>query len=423
MNNRRISFVGILYLFFIIMISVPTFWLITGGDFAERSIIEGRKLVHFSLFDRGYYSALTDLINGNPKSLTDVLDKQFLQKSFQKDFDAASSDQFPLRELWIQLSAWLDRQTINIAYLFSSDPAIPTGIGSDILIMRDKSRFIISPKEFNDSLKITIDDRIKNYDYLIQMYPEITFYAFYFERLEYSSYNPMSPYYVDADRGRAFQYFEQNLPEDLRLGKWLLTSYEDFDSNYYSTDHHWNIHGDIKAYKLVHNLLKTGFPEISAPIEFQDFYTFPGIDYRGTTARLSLYPIDGENFEVVLYGLPPYKTYEAGKEIQRNHSTEYLNGDFVPNERYTDHFVQYFGHVSPFIEYVFDSNSDRNLLLIGKSFNIPIEPMIASHYHQHDIRIFRREMLLSLLYDPTLKCGEARKLLPKTFLVNPEISK
>lgn len=388
MKNKKSSN-QIVILFFIILYSVPIFWFARGDEQISRSVIEGRKLNKFALFDRGYYSALSDLIHGNPRTTIDVINMQFVQRNFQTDFENAASDQFPLRELGIQLSAFFDRQVINFAYMFLPDPAIPTKFGSSTFILRDKSRFIIQPDAFNESVKMVIDERIENYDHLIHKYPEISFYAFYFERLENSPYNPMNPYFPDADRRRAFHYFEENLPKGLQLGKMMLTSYEDFNSNYYATDHHWNIHGIVKAYYSIYDLLKTGYPEISAPIKFEDYYTFPNINYLGTTARTSLYPIGGEAFEVAIYDLPPYKTYEAGKEIQRNKSIEYLQGNYKTKERYTDHYVEYFGYVSPFIEYVFESNPDRNLLLIGKSFNIPLEPLIAAHYHHTYVIDFR----------------------------------
>jgi len=395
MPNKNRS-IPILILFFIVIFIVPVYWLVRGDNAATRSVIEARKLEKFSLLDHGYYSALTDLLDGNPKTLVDVIDKQFLQRNFQSDFENATSDQFPLREFGIQISAILDRQAINLTYALLPDPAIPTRFGSEIYILRDKSRFIIEPVKFNDSVKKVIDDRVENYKYLITKYPEINFLALYFERLENSAYNPMNPYYKDADQGRAFQYFEKKSPEDLHLEKMMLTSYEDFHSNYYTTDHHWNIHGVIKAYNSVYELLKMVNPEISAAVDFDGFYTFPDINYLGTTARLSLYPIEGEPFEVALYDLPPYKTYEAGKEIQRNNSIEYMNGNYNTKDRYTDHFVKYFGHVSPFIEYVFDSNPDRSLLLIGKSFNIPLEPLIASHYRYTYVVDFRHYKDFSL---------------------------
>jgi len=39
------------------------------------------------------------------------------------------------------------------------------------------------------------------------------------------------------------------------------------------------------------------------------------------------------------------------------------------------------------------------------------------NYPQHDVQNFTKEMILSLLYDPFLKCGEAQKLLPKALRV------
>ena len=174
-------------------------------------------------------------------------------------------------------------------------------------------------------------------------------------------------------------YFEKNKPSGLILSKMMMTSFEDHIRYFYKTDHHWNIRGALQAYDGIYDLLAQNYPGISLPVKIDSLYTFPDIGYLGSLARLTLYPIRPEKFEVALYELPQYKILENGQEIIFNHSAEYLAGNYS-NEPYIDHYAEYFGYLTPSLEYVFENGSNRNLLIFGDSYDTPLQPIIASHY-------------------------------------------
>ena len=89
----------------------------------------------------------------------------------------------------------------------------------------------------------------------------------------------------------------------------------------------------------------------------------------------------GDVFEVALVDLPPYKTLDQdGNEITYNMKEEYLAGNYS-REPFADHYIQFNGADTGYLEYVFENGSDRNLLIIGDSLTNAIEPMIAAHYH------------------------------------------
>jgi hypothetical protein len=379
MRPRKIFNLTLL-LFFLALFSVPVFWIIRGENPQKRSIIEGRELVQFSFNDRGFLPALKSLLQGHPAAARTVFFEQFFNRIFQQDLEKAASDQFPLRIQAIQISKFIDRQIINLAYGFLTDPAIPTDMQSGLYIMRDKSQIFFGPAIFDESQTQMIDARIENYASLINSYPNINFYAYYFERLEYSKYHPLNPYFSEADAGRSFLYFEENIPSDLNLGKMMFASFEDHAKYFYRTDHHWNINGILRAYYGIHNLLAENYPEISSPIIIDGFYTFQDIEFLGSLARKSLYPIRADKFTVALYNLPPFKILENGQEIIYNQSDQYLAGNYS-TAPYTSHYIEYFGYDAALLEYVFENESDRNLLLIGNSFDNPLQPLLAYHYH------------------------------------------
>ena len=366
-------------LFFLVLFSVPVFWMIRGENPQQFSIIESRKLDSFSLSNRLLFSSLERFIRGEPEMAKAVINEQFIQRSFQQDAEKAASDQFPLRIQAIQLSKAIDRLVITLAYTFLDDPAIPADMQNEYYILRDESQIIYSPGIFGQSEKQVVDQRIANYASLISTYPDINFYAYYLERLRYSTYHPLNKYYSDADRGQSLIYFEDNKPNDLALGKLMLSSYEDYATYFYKTDNHLNIHGILRAYYGIYALLAQNYPEISLPVEIESIYTFPDIGFQGTLARITMYPIQPEVFEVARYNIAPHKIFDYGKETIYNNSAQYLAGNYS-TEPYINHYGDYFGSIKSNLRYEFENESNRNLLLIGDSFSIPYLPLVASHY-------------------------------------------
>jgi hypothetical protein len=234
--------------------------------------------------------------------------------------------------------------------------------------------------KYSESSQNSILQRVDNYRSIITAYPEINFYLVYFERLSNSPYHPLSQFVWDADNRKAFTFFRDNKPENLIMGDILLSDIEDHRQFYYHTDHHWNIHGALKAYDLTYNLVKENYPEISSPIPHDKFIHFDSMIFLGSSARESYFPIKSEEFEVVDMQLPDFTIREGGEVIHYNKSDEYLEGKYSKNP-YVSHYSQYYGFDKPILEYQFENDSQRNLIIFSSSFANSIEAMIASHYN------------------------------------------
>ena len=373
-------------IFFVIIISVPVFWLLTGGNYGKTSQIEDREL---SAFPRLSYSsfkiAVKSAIQGQPGNANKIFFNQFTNRKFQQKVENAASDQFPLRMLGIQAAKAFERAQIALVYSLLPDPAIPTDMKSSLYVIRDGSLLFSKPTQLTQSSFKIIDDRINSYKELIKDHPDIHFYAYYLERITNASYHPLLQYFPGSDQGQRLKYFEENKPAGLILGKMTFTGLEDYKKYNYRTDHHWNIYGALRAYDDIYSMLAKNYPGISPPVNHAEIRKFQDIQFLGSEARQSLYPIRPDDFEVPILDLQSHIVYEDGK-ITADYCKNYLEGVYS-HSKYTNHFGMCFGYESQaLVEYVFDNGSDRNLLIIGDSFTKPIHPLLASHY-KHTYRI------------------------------------
>jgi len=373
----------LLVLFCLAIFSVPLFWTIRGNNPDQFSLIEYRNLVQFNAKDYVLRNLIGSLFRGSFSSARESLVNLAIERNDQKRLEVVVSDQFPLRIDMIRIARAVDRAFINLAYLPTSDPAIPTDMYSEYFVLRDESAIIFRPARFGPKEQALVDQRIDNYRTLIEQYPEINFFAYHMDRLKYSPLNPLVPAIPNADAGRSLVYFEQHLPAGLSFAKMDLQSLDEHLQYYYRTDHHWNIHGIVLAYNQIYDLLKGQYSDISPRLDLDQVVSFPGANFLGRPAVISFYPIAPDQFEGLLVDLPPYRIFEFSTEITESYnlSQSYHAGNYSTDPYYY-HYGEYFGGINGFLEYVSANSSNRNLMLLGDSNKMPLHALLAAHYHR-----------------------------------------
>jgi len=381
LNNKTGRF-SILMVIFLVILAVLVYLLLVKQPPRQISLIEARYLKTFpSLNYQSFRTSIKRLLKGNINEASSVFLGQFIDRSFQKKVENATTDQFPFRLPLIQFSKAIDRKLIELAYSPFSDLAIPAAMNSGILIMRDGSRLIDGPGVFDENTKKNIDLRIENFQTLVDQYPDKTFYIFYHERVSLSKYHPSNHFYFNSDRGQIFEYFQKKKPIKVMLGALLFSNFEDLSENYYKTDHHWNIHGIQKAYNGIYKMLSENFPSISPALDLNNLYRIPDIEFSGSYSRLTMYPIPGEKFEIAKINLPHYKIVSDTEERENNQGGGYSPSNYS-KEKYTNYYGIFFGEDKDLSEFLLENGSTRNLLIIGSSFSRPLVPLLAYHYHQ-----------------------------------------
>lgn len=372
-----------LSVFFLLLLAVPAYWLVREKQTGRSSIPEDRKLADFPVLDTKAFAKAFRLAGaGRVKEAGATFYEQFDKRSFQRKFESAASDQFPLRFPGIAMVKAVERAQVALAYAPLRDPAIPTDMVSGLYIMRDGSQIFSNPVKYDEETIDLMDGKIAFYKKTISRNPGVNFYAFYIERIEYSAYHPLNAYFPNADGGRNFEYFKANLPAGLTLTSLNFKDFEDYKRNNYRSDHHWNIRGALAGYDIVYEMLAKGYPGISPKLEHDRIITYGDILFAGSFAGRTLNPVEADVFEVADVDLPPYRVFIDGKEVTMDSKEKYAAGKY-PRAKYAHHY-NYFGTGRPgtVYEYVFENGSDRDLLIVGNSYKWPIYAMLASHYHR-----------------------------------------
>ncbi len=369
----------ILVLFFIALISVPGYWVIRGRPNSEVSIIEGRVL---GLPESGYPTlkiALDHLKLGEVQKAVNLVWGLYTEKSLQIKFDGASRDQFPFRMELIKFSKGLERRIIKFAYFFLDDEVIPADMDSDIYIILKEDALIAGPGSFTNKNIESLNAHLNNFQDLVIKFPTINISIFCIDILPYSNFHPLNKFFVDADKGKGLIYFKENLPEQISLVQLPINSIDDHLHNFYRTDHHWNATGILAAYEKIFELILTNnkdLPQKLVPIEM---VTFQGIDFLGSYARKTLYPVKGDEFIGLITDFPTCVTKDQGVIGSFNFQELYLNGDY-PTDPFVDHYAAFFGSQKGLLEYICETETDRNILIVGDSFARPLVSLIASQY-------------------------------------------
>jgi hypothetical protein len=414
----------LLLLFLFLIVAVPISWITINKPTRQESLVEARFLSTFHAPNlQTIKTGVKRILQFQPREAMALILGQYLDHSYQKKFEAASSDQFPLRFLLIQFARALDRNMIELAYSPLPDPAIPAAMDSVIYVTRDKSRLIAGPAGFNNTIKNSIDHRIMNLKSIINENPDKTFYFFYHETLPSSKYHPLNQFFINSDRGQAFEYFTENKPKNLTLGSLQFSNLNELMDDYFKTDHHWNMHGISSAYNEIYAMLSQNNPEISPALDLKNLYTIPDIEFSGSYARETMYPIPGEKFEIAKLNLPPYKILSNGELF--NDRSGYIQSNYS-KEKFTNYYGIFFGEIADSTEYIYENDSDRNLLLIGSSYSRPLIPLLAYHYkHTYyvDLRYLNdfsfSEFIASRLVDDVLIVADNVVLYRDDWMINP----
>lgn len=366
-------------LFFLIILSVPVYWLTRGQTDPQVSLIEGRIL---ELPEKSYPTlkvALEFIKQGHSEKAVALVWDLFTGGSLQRKFDSAATDQFPVRMPLIQFSKSVDRKIIDLSYAFSEDTVIPADMISDIYYDRDREALFYPPDIFDESSYEKIDQRIANYSEITSLFPELNVFILFHETLSYSPAHPLSEYFPQSDHGQSYAYFKENLGYQTSIGEMLLPSMDTHLEEYYRTDHHWKTEGILKAYDVAYGLISRKFTDISEKLVISDPVSLPGVEFLGSLARKSLYPVRGDEFIIFDANLPECKVADNGVEGDYDYRDDYLAGNYSLNP-YTDYYGEFFGTQKGLLEYHCENDTNRNILIIGDSYARPMVALLASHY-------------------------------------------
>lgn len=365
---------------FIILISPLVYWLSLNGNWTEGSILEDRKLVAFpTLSFRDFKTAVKRIFQGLPGEAGEAFFNQFINGSFQRKVNKAAAEQMFLRIPLVEYAKFFDRIVIKSAYMALSDQAYPASLDVDLYVTRDGSNLLQDSLYFTEQERNAIDLRAANYQELLDKYPNIHFYVFNIETLPNSAYHPMATYFPQADSGQSLRYFLEHKPPELQFDNLALTSFEDYQEGFFRTDQHWKIKTSMEAYRQIYAMFSEQYPEINPMVEVDTYKKIEGLDFLGALARKTLYPVEADTLEYAEVDLMDYTTYIDGELADYGGRNNYLIGKYN-QEKFYNHYRGFYGIAKTVIQYHFENETDRNLLMIISSHSRTIQMYLASHF-------------------------------------------
>ncbi len=411
------------------LLSAGVFWGVRDGKWQMRSM-EGRELSLFPASSlKPVKAAARLLLRGQPRQtlngLSDGLLSPFLGRVYQRQVEAAASDQFPLRIPFIALAKQAQGGLIRAAYLPLHDTALPASPGSNVMVLRHGYGLLPAPTTFDASVQANIDARLANYRDLIARYPQVHFYVFYIDRINVSPLHPAAALFPQADNGRSFRYFALRKPPGLTLTTLPLDSFADYQENFFLSDHHLTALGSWKSYQIVYNMLAPNYPNIGPMLVSRGIKPIPGLGFCGSWARTSFYPCEPEPFTYLDVDLPPYETSVDGVPQPYGQRAAYLNGQFPPDP-FGPHYASFYGGDEPLVRYRSGKPSGRNLLVIGSSFSQSVELYVAAHYkntYAADLRNYKGfslgELIQTYKLDDVLVLDNSRAIDKPEWMITP----
>lgn len=377
-NIQNLVFILIIL---VMLVSPAIYWLSRGGNWTEDSILEDRKLVVFPQVSfQEFKTGLKRIYQGLYAQAGEIFFNQFINGSFQRTFNKAAAEQMPLRIPLVELAKSFDRAVIHSAYAALPDEAYPASFDSGLYVDRRDENLMQDLAYFDAAEREAIDARVANYEALLTEHPDIHFYVYNIETLPYSRFHPLIAYYPQADNGQSLEYFLANKPENLAFANFDLNSYAEYQERFFKTDQHWNIRASLEAYGQIYALLKEQYPDISPMLTADAIQQVNGIEFLGSMARKTLYPIQPDILEYVDVSMPAYDTYVDGELNNYSGRENYLNGIYN-RDKFYNHYRGFYGKQQILIRLHFDNDSTRNLLMVTSSYSRTIQMYIAAHFH------------------------------------------
>lgn len=379
--KRNVQNLIFIIVIFIMLVSPSVYWLSLRGNWTLDSILEDRKLAVFPQVSlRDFKTAAKRIYQGLFNEAGEIFFNQFIDTSFQRRVNKAAAEQMLLRIPLVEFARAFERAAIRSAYLPLPDEALPASFDSGMYIARDGCCVLQELMYFTATEQTAVDARSANYTELLAKYPGIHFYVFNIETLQHSSFHPMAQYFPQADGGRSLQYFLDHKPADLRFENFTLGSFQDYKDSFFKTDQHWNIRASLEAYQEIYELIKAGYTDISPMLGVEEIEQVDGLEFLGSLARKTLYPVPPDTLEYAgIEGLE-YDTYVDGVLMDYGGRDRYIDGTYNQSDKFENHYRGFYGTQKVQIQYHFENGSQRNLLMITSSYSRTIQLYIASHF-------------------------------------------
>ena len=297
----------------------------------------------------------------------------FVDKSFQDQYENAIADQLPLSSKMKKAEKTLELIT-KLNYFEMNDEQFHK-IDSGLLY---KDNYLIyTPRDFG-SIKEKLDQKIINLNETVDRLSNVKFNLYYIEKDTDMNFDT-------GDRLQAYEYMKDKLNQRISTEKYAINSFEEFQSSFYQSDHHWNHKGSYQAYEEIVQWLSDEEPILKSD-EICMNTTFSGSKAAGIGGSALL----KDQLCAYRFELKPHDIFINGKATDRyGNYTDYFEAG-----KTTGSYSDFYGGDAGLLEFDYHREDKENLLMIGESYDNAINELLASHFNHTynvDLRNYERE--------------------------------
>lgn len=302
----------------------------------------------------------------------------FLDGTYQGGVEDALSDQVQLaltaKKTYNDTCAKLSKAAIDLLENYTDQ----------YIIYKNKVFYkgkILYRTQTMDKIRSGFDAKIKDLNSAFEKYPQLDFYMYYIEK-------DTDIDFCTNEKIGAYEYLKANinLPGS-HFSRFEISSFEEFDDYFYSTDHHWNYKGSYKGYCEVISMLG------GTPLTPTDTVS-PGYFFAGSKAK-DLGDLYTDEMTIYRFDYPEMSiTIDGESAADYGCQPDYMNGK-VPEPSYGLVYGTDSGEI------IFDTHTEgENLLVIGESYDNAILKLLASHFSKtYSVDLRNYEALLGQSFD------------------------
>lgn len=330
--------------------------------------------------------------------------KDFLDGSFQSNFEQALSDQFikseKIRTTYGDIISNLP--SYGIKDIVCKDHYVDIGGSRFENAVFNCDDFIVwEPIVLSKANQAILSKNIRAINYTSKV---IDTYIYYIDESQVFDFEHNSKI-VDFDK-----IIRDNLDGKYTLVSRQYDSYEQLKEDFYKTDHHWNYIGSYHGYSDIADML--GFEPIKPSgtiTQHEDFFGSKARDARNYDFK--------DEFIVYKFDLPAYDSF-----INHNPSAYGQYEDFEKHN-YTYNKTNFYGWVygSDYgeVEFDFHQPEKENLLIFSNSFDNAIDVLIAQNFNKTyavDLRHYKDHLGKDFDLESYVSENKIDKVL---FVINP----
>lgn len=299
---------------------------------------------------------------------------------FQSQAEQFLADRFPKRDGVLIRNAELQGMTIKLANLPFDYPALPTFFGSRYVYLPEWGSIQDIPFSQRDYPSKRVEAAAGKWASMMSAYPDS---HWCFAMVDRAFTSDSSPAYKLIGRPADYQFFKERFscacPRECLFIDLSCSSTEMYFSDYYHTDHHWQVQGATKAYRQI----VTGLNR--EPKDFDDFVVVFDGPFFGSGVRSGLAPLASDVVYDVSYDTSNFSVSANGKDVPRSDVDEFLSDShksYRKPAKYANVYADYFHGDYGLLEYFNADAPEGSLLVIGDSYTNCMDRFFAENY-QH----------------------------------------